>query len=150
MDAAQHPRLIKSIQPEWLKTNGFHEIETNVDATSTLLSEDHSAQEKLKEVREDDDDAEMTHSVAVNIYPATTRMPQLTIVVVDTIPIELKRSYMVWSWFVYVLAANLLLVIPLLWIAAGGAYALSRRWRGKSANLKIITAKCSIRRRRVS
>ncbi|MEY5076532.1 two-component system sensor histidine kinase PhoQ, partial [Salmonella enterica subsp. enterica serovar Corvallis] len=79
---------------------------------------DHSAQEKLKEVREDDDDAEMTHSVAVNIYPATARMPQLTIVVVDTIPIELKRSYMVWSWFVYVLAANLLLVIPLLWIAA--------------------------------
>nr|AAA27189.1 membrane protein phoQ [Salmonella enterica subsp. enterica serovar Typhimurium] len=112
------PWLIKSIQPEWLKTNGFHEIETNVDATSTLLSEDHSAQEKLKEVREDDDDAEMTHSVAVNIYPATARMPQLTIVVVDTIPIELKRSYMVWSWFVYVLAANLLLVIPLLWIAA--------------------------------
>ncbi|MDI5811270.1 hypothetical protein MJM95_28830, partial [Salmonella enterica subsp. enterica serovar Anatum] len=42
-----------------------------------------------KEVREDDDDAEMTHSVAVNIYPATARMPQLTIVVVDTIPIEL-------------------------------------------------------------
>ncbi|CQA77597.1 sensor protein PhoQ%2C regulator of virulence determinants [Salmonella enterica subsp. enterica serovar Typhimurium str. DT104] len=42
------PWLIKSIQPEWLKTNGFHEIETNVDATSTLLSEDHSAQEKLK------------------------------------------------------------------------------------------------------
>ncbi|SUH38051.1 sensor protein PhoQ, regulator of virulence determinants [Salmonella enterica subsp. enterica] len=74
------PWLIKSIQPEWLKTNGFHEIETNVDATSTLLSEDHSAQEKLKEVREDDDDAEMTHSVAVNIYPATARMPQLTIV----------------------------------------------------------------------
>lgn len=73
------PWLIKSIQPEWLKTNGFHEIETNVDATSTLLSEDHSAQEKLKEVREDDDDAEMTHSVAVNIYPATARMPQLTI-----------------------------------------------------------------------
>ncbi|MDT1785974.1 two-component system sensor histidine kinase PhoQ, partial [Salmonella enterica subsp. enterica serovar Oslo] len=31
------PGLIKSIQPEWLKTNGFHEIETNVVATSTLL-----------------------------------------------------------------------------------------------------------------
>ncbi len=24
---------------------------------------------------------------------------------------------MVWSWFIYVLAANLLLVIPLLWVA---------------------------------
>lgn len=25
---------------------------------------------------------------------------------------------MVWSWFIYVLSANLLLVIPLLWVAA--------------------------------
>ncbi|HFE9128849.1 TPA: two-component system sensor histidine kinase PhoQ [Klebsiella pneumoniae] len=64
------------------------------------------------------DDSEMTHSVAINLYPATSKMPQLSIVVVDTIPVELKRSYMVWSWFVYVLAANLLLVIPLLWVAA--------------------------------
>ncbi|NSL36084.1 two-component system sensor histidine kinase PhoQ [Citrobacter werkmanii] len=112
------PWLTQSIQPDWLKTNGFHEIEANVDATSTLLGADHSAQQQLKEVREDDDDAEMTHSVAVNVYPATARMPQLTIVVVDTIPIELKRSYMVWSWFIYVLVANLLLVIPLLWVAA--------------------------------
>lgn len=37
---------------------------------------------------------------------------------VDTIPIELKRSYMVWSWFIYVLLANLLLVVPLLLLAA--------------------------------
>ncbi|MDU7761642.1 MAG: two-component system sensor histidine kinase PhoQ, partial [Enterobacter asburiae] len=54
----------------------------------------------------------------INLYPATLNMPQLTIVVIDTIPVELKRSYMVWSWFIYVLAANLLLVIPLLWVAA--------------------------------
>lgn len=112
------PWLVKLIHPDWLKTNGFHEIEADIDATSTLVNEDHSVQAQLKEVREDDDDAEMTHSVAVNVYPATARMPQLTIVVVDTIPIELKRSYMVWSWFIYVLAANLLLVIPLLWVAA--------------------------------
>ena len=79
---------------------------------------DHSIQQQLQEVREDDDDAEMTHSVAVNVYPATSRMPKLTIVVVDTIPVELKSSYMVWSWFIYVLSANLLLVIPLLWVAA--------------------------------
>lgn len=112
------PWLVKLIQPDWLKSNGFHEIEADIDATSTLLNDDHTIQEQLKEVREDDDDAEMTHSVAVNVYPATARMPQLTIVVVDTIPVELKRSYMVWSWFIYVLAANLLLVIPLLWVAA--------------------------------
>ncbi len=112
------PWLIKSIRPEWLRTNGFHELEANVDATSVLVGDNHNMQRELAEIREDDDDSELTHSVAVNIYPATIEMPQLTIVVIDTIPVELKRSYMVWNWFVYVLAANLLLVIPLLWLAA--------------------------------
>jgi two-component system sensor histidine kinase PhoQ len=45
-------------------------------------------------------------------------MPALTIVVVDTIPSELKHSYIVWNWFFYVMIANLLLVLPLLWVAA--------------------------------
>lgn len=112
------PWLIKSIRPEWLRTNGFHELEANVDATSVLVGNDRNMQRELAEIREDDDDSELTHSVAVNIYPATLQMPQLTIVVIDTIPVELKRSYMVWNWFVYVFAANLLLVIPLLWLAA--------------------------------
>jgi len=112
------PWLEKSIRPEWLKTNGFHEIEADLNSTSSLLGNDASMQRQLDEIRADDDDTEMTHSVAINLYPATMDMPQLTIVVIDTIPVELKRSYMVWSWFVYVLAANLLLVIPLLWIAA--------------------------------
>ncbi|MEG1210958.1 MAG: two-component system sensor histidine kinase PhoQ [Leclercia sp.] len=112
------PWLIKSIRPEWLKTNGFHELEADVDATSALVGNDRTMQEELAEIREDDNDSELTHSVAVNLYPATMTMPQLTIVVIDTIPVELKRSYMVWNWFVYVLAANLLLVIPLLWVAA--------------------------------
>ena len=91
------PWLMKMIQPDWLKSNGFHEIEADVNDTSLLLSGDHSIQQQLQEVREDDDDAEMTHSVAVNVYPATSRMPKLTIVVVDTIPVELKSSYMVWG-----------------------------------------------------
>lgn len=112
------PWLINSIHPDWLKTNGFHELEANVDATSALVGNDRTMQQELAEIRQDDNESELTHSVAVNIYPATLEMPQLTIVVIDTIPVELKRSYMVWNWFVYVLAANLLLVIPLLWVAA--------------------------------
>ncbi|MDY1035337.1 two-component system sensor histidine kinase PhoQ [Lelliottia sp. CFBP8978] len=112
------PWLEKSIRPEWLRTNGFHELETDLNATSALLGNDTSMQRELAEIREDDDDTEMTHSVAINLYPATVDMPQLTIVVIDTIPVELKRSYRVWSWFIYVLAANFLLVIPLLWVAA--------------------------------
>ncbi|MCS2158691.1 two-component system sensor histidine kinase PhoQ [Scandinavium sp. H11S7] len=112
------PWLVNRIHPDWLKTNGFHEIEADVGSSSMLLRNDHAVIQQLNEIRQQDDDSEMTHSVAVNIYPATAHLPQMTIVVVDTIPIELKRSYMVWSWFIYVLAANLLLVIPLLWVAA--------------------------------
>jgi len=112
------PWLVKRIRPEWLRTNGFHELEADLNATSSLLQDDRSMQQQLNEIREDDDDTEMTHSVAINLYPATLEMPQLTIVVIDTIPVELKQSYMVWNWFVYVLVANLLLVIPLLWVAA--------------------------------
>ncbi|HBQ78937.1 MAG TPA: two-component system sensor histidine kinase PhoQ, partial [Erwinia persicina] len=59
-----------------------------------------------------------THSVAVNRYEATSTLPALTIVVVDSIPQELQHSDVVWSWFSYVLLANLLLIIPLLWLAA--------------------------------
>lgn len=56
--------------------------------------------------------------MAVNTYAATARLPALSIVVVDTIPQELQRSDVVWEWFSYVLLANLLLVVPLLWLAA--------------------------------
>ncbi|MFU0912013.1 two-component system sensor histidine kinase PhoQ [Kluyvera intermedia] len=112
------PWLVKRISPDWLKGNGFYEIEADVDSTSSLLETDHEIQKELTEMRNQGDDSEMTHSVAVNSYPATRLMPAMVIVVVDTIPIELKRSYMVWNWFSYVLVANLLLVIPLLWVAA--------------------------------
>ncbi len=112
------PWLKNRIQKEWLRGNGFHEIEADINSSSTLLTDNQEAQEQLSQIRKEDDDSEMTHSVAVNSYPATKLMPALVIVVIDTIPIELKRSYMVWSWFIYVLAANLLLVVPLLWVAA--------------------------------
>ncbi len=105
------PRLAKRIQPEWLKRNGFHEIEADVDS-SMLLRNNHEIQEQLDAIREQGDDSEMTHSVAIN----STRPPAkcLSSALWWSTPFRwsLKRSYMVWSWFVYVLAANLLLVIP--------------------------------------
>ncbi len=112
------PWLTKRVAPSWLRADGFQEIAADVDDSSSLVHNDESVRLQFNAIREDDDNTEMTHSVAVNRYPATARMPQLTIVVIDTIPIELKRSWMVWSWFIYVLLANLLLVIPLLWVAA--------------------------------
>lgn len=114
------PYIEQQIRKEWLKDNGFFELEANYATSSALLGDDKTRLAELKVMydAEEDDDYEVTHSIAVNQYPATSRMPALTIVMVDTIPIELKRSYMVWNWFIYVLLANLLLVIPLLLLAA--------------------------------
>ncbi len=114
------PYIEQQIRKEWLKDNGFFELEANYATSSALLGDDKQRLVELEMMydAEADDDYEVTHSIAVNQYPATSRMPAVTVVMVDTIPIELKRSYMVWSWFIYVLLANLLLVVPLLLLAA--------------------------------
>lgn len=114
------PFIFNQIRKEWLNGNGFYELEANFATSSALLGDDKDKINELKVMydNEADDDYEVTHSVAVNHYPATDRMPEVSIVMVDTIPIELKRSYMVWSWFIYVLLANVLLVVPLLLLAA--------------------------------
>ncbi|MCR3954570.1 hypothetical protein NUK35_26060, partial [Aeromonas hydrophila] len=53
------PWLAKRIQPEWLKRNGFHEIEADVDSSSMLLRNNHEIQEQLDAIREQGDDSEM-------------------------------------------------------------------------------------------
>lgn len=112
------PLIAQQIKKEWLTSNGFHELEANFDTTHALLANDEKLQTELKNFYDDDYSDDVTHSVAVNKYPAMGKMPALTIVVVDTIPLELKRQYTVLSMFACVFIANLLLVIPLLWFAA--------------------------------
>ncbi|SUW64407.1 Virulence sensor histidine kinase PhoQ [Buttiauxella agrestis] len=112
------PLIVQQIKKEWLTSNGFHELEANFDTTHALLANDEKLQTELKNFYDDDYSDDVTHSVAVNKYPAMGKMPALTIVVVDTIPLELKRQYTVLSMFACVFIANLLLVIPLLWFAA--------------------------------
>ncbi len=111
------PELEKLINKEWLEESGFYEIDTDTRVSSEVLGDNPKAQNQLKNYDDTDQNA-LTHSVAVNTYAATPRLPALTIVVVDSIPQELQRSDVVWEWFSYVLLANLLLVVPLLWLAA--------------------------------
>src|SRR5690606_1321661 len=113
----QMPELEKLIDKKWLKEAGFYEIDTDTRISSEVLGDNPKAQAQLKDYDASDQNA-LTHSVAVNTYAATARLPALTIVVVDSIPQELQRSDVVWEWFSYVLLANLLLVVPLLWLAA--------------------------------
>lgn len=110
------PWLVKHIDHRWLKSDGFHDLEATCIVSRELVGNDNTLQTKISDFHGNDN--ELTHSVAVNVYPATPSMPALSIVVVDTIPNEFKHSWRVWSWFTYALIANLLLVIPLLWGAA--------------------------------
>lgn len=112
------PHVLEQIKKEWLTSDGFHDLEANFDISHALLANDKKRQTELTNFYDGDYSNEVSHSVAVNKYPAMGKMPALTIVVIDTIPIELKRSYTVWSLFVCVFLANLLLVVPLLWFAA--------------------------------
>ena len=112
------PHVLQQIKQEWLSSNGFHELEANFDTSHALLANDAMLQTQLKDFYDGDYSDDVSHFIAVNKYPATGKLPALTIVVVDTIPIELKRSYTVWGLFACVFLANLLLVVPLLWFAA--------------------------------
>lgn len=111
------PEIRNKIKREWLKSSDFYEIDTDNSTSREALGNNTEAQNKLTAYDDDNNDT-FTHSVAVNRYDATPNLPALTIVVVDTIPQELQHSDVVWSWFSYVLLVNLLLVIPLLWLAA--------------------------------
>lgn len=111
------PDIRSKIRREWLNKSDFYEIDTNNHTSREVLGNDRDAQSKLSAYDDDGNDT-FTHSVAVNRYDATPNLPALTIVVVDSIPQELQHSDVVWSWFSYVLLANLLLIIPLLWLAA--------------------------------
>lgn len=112
------PNLVAQIHKKWLHTDGLQELEADYATSRELLGANVLLQNQLNELSKDDQDDETTHSIAINRYPATATMPALTIVIVDTIPIELKHSEIVWDWFLYVIIANLLLVLPLLWVAA--------------------------------
>ena len=111
------PDIRKNIRREWLLKPDFYEIDTTNRTSLAAIGNNSEVKERLHQLDSDNNDT-FTHSVAVNRYDATTNLPALTIVVVDSIPQELQHSDVVWSWFSYVLAANLLLVIPLLWLAA--------------------------------
>ena len=109
------PEIRNKIRRDQLAKPGFYEIATSNRTSLVAMGDNQAAQRRLHAWDSDDT---FTHSVAVNRYDATTNLPALTIVVVDSIPQELQHSDVVWSWFSYVLAVNLLLIIPLLWLAA--------------------------------
>ncbi|MTB39186.1 two-component system sensor histidine kinase PhoQ [Providencia sp. wls1948] len=110
------PNVENLIRRDWLKKEGLYEIDTDIGETRQLLQNNPEFNSKLDDMNHNDEP--LTHSVSVNQYGATENLPPLTIVVVDTLPQDLQKTGLVWEWFGYVLLANLILVIPLLWLAA--------------------------------
>ncbi len=110
------PNIEKMIPPDWLKKAGLYELDTNLSMTRELLRDLPHYRNKLDET--DDEEDILTHSVSVNQYPQSEFLPALTIVVIDPLPQDLQKTGLVWEWFGFVFLANLILVIPLLWLAA--------------------------------
>ncbi|OAT46961.1 PhoQ family sensor protein [Providencia heimbachae ATCC 35613] len=110
------PNVEQLIRADWLKKEGLYEIDTDIRETRQLLDDNPEYNNKLDDMSNDDEP--LTHSVSVNQYSKSENLPPLTIVVVDTLPQDLQKTGLVWEWFGYVLLANLILVIPLLWLAA--------------------------------
>ncbi|MFB6434701.1 MAG: two-component system sensor histidine kinase PhoQ [Candidatus Malihini olakiniferum] len=112
------PELEALIKPEWLIRTDYHELDTNTKTSTPVLKGDIQVLSKLTNFSSKEENTPLTHSIAVSTYPATENLPALTIVVIDKIPQELQKSAMVWELFGYVGIANLLLILPLLWLAA--------------------------------
>lgn len=110
------PNVENLIRRDWLKKEGLYEIDTDIGETRLLLQNNPEFNSKLDDMNHNDEP--LTHSVSVNQYGATENLPPLTIVVVDALPQDLQKTGLVWELFGYVLLANLILVIPLLWLAA--------------------------------
>ncbi|MFP1731639.1 two-component system sensor histidine kinase PhoQ [Lonsdalea quercina] len=111
------PELESQFKQEWLSKTDYHELDTDSGTSNAVLQGSPAIQDRLRDYHSEDK-TPFTHSVAVNVYSATERLPPLTIVVVDRVPQELQQADVVWEWFSYVFIAHLVLVLPLLWLAA--------------------------------
>ncbi|XRZ04730.1 two-component system sensor histidine kinase PhoQ [Xenorhabdus stockiae] len=115
------PELEEKIHPNWLKKKGLYELETYYPDIHPQLHSESQGQYPANNKTDTNLNADkvlLIYSVAVNIYPATDKLPALTIVVINTIPQNIQPSEKIWEWFGYVLIANLILIIPLIWLAA--------------------------------
>ncbi|MEQ4923696.1 two-component system sensor histidine kinase PhoQ [Proteus hauseri] len=107
-----------SINPKWRSEEGLFEITADIKTTRSMLQQLPQYRAYLKRLDEYSRNDSLTHSVVINHYPAEGNIPYLAIAVIDPIPQRMQKVNQVWDWFLYVLLANFLLVIPLIWLAA--------------------------------
>ena len=107
-----------SIKHKWRHEEGLFEISVDVKTTRLMLQQLPQYRIYLKRLDEYSSNEFLTHSVVINHYPAADNMPYMAIAVIDPIPQRMQKASQVWDWFLYIILANLFLVVPLIWLAA--------------------------------
>ncbi|MBD2791073.1 two-component system sensor histidine kinase PhoQ [Xenorhabdus sp. 42] len=108
------PEMENEINPDWLKKNGLYEFDAHTIENGPIF---HIIQGGKHNINHENE-KKVTYSIAVSQYPAAGKLPALTFVTIDALPLDIQGTAKVWGWFEYLLIANLLLVIPLIWLAA--------------------------------
>ena len=67
------PWLVKSIRPDWLKTNGFHEIEADLNTTSSLIRNNGKVVSKDSLMLQLYPDAELRESHTIDVLMGRLR-----------------------------------------------------------------------------
>lgn len=107
-----------SIKHKWRHEEGLFEISVDIKTTRLMLQQLPQYRVYLKRLEEYSNNEFLTHSVVINHYPAADNMPDVAIAVIDPIPQRMQKVSQVWDWFLYIILANLFLVVPLIWLAA--------------------------------
>lgn len=107
-----------SIKHKWRHEEGLFEISVDIKTTRLMLQQLPQYRVYLKRLEEYSNNEFLTHSVVINHYPAADNMPDMAIAVIDPIPQRMQKVSQVWDWFLYIILANLFLVVPLIWLAA--------------------------------
>lgn len=107
-----------SIKHKWRHEEGLFEISVDIKTTRLMLKQLPQYRVYLKRLEEYSSNEFLTHSVVINHYPAADNMPYMAIAVIDPIPQRMQKASQVWDWFLYIILANLFLVVPLIWLAA--------------------------------
>lgn len=103
-----------SIKHKWRHEEGLFEISVDVKTTRLMLQQLPQYRVYLKRLDEYSSNEFLTHSVVINHYPAADNMPYMAIAVIDPIPQRMQKVSQVWDWFLYIILANLFLVVPLI------------------------------------
>lgn len=141
------PSFSQQLQAEWLNQSGLYEIQS-----PDLLEGSHDQQGELPDREQEtngiiDLPRQFNYYVRVQHYPATKDHPALRAVLIDTMPEEREDNRFLWRVFQAVMLINLLVLLPLIWLAARWFCDPSTNWPGRYMSWSSASSRnCSLNR----